>query len=194
LDVPTDAPVDALVDTLHTSHTSHTSHTPPTSLYRELLHYHIANPHHGFYDPFDDMGAMSGHSPQANDHAMSYEDAHAARELCRQQDDDFATSLRKDRAKMRWHKLRIVVSALTELCRWRRTHACHAVIRAIQHYEASCRQRCFSSNVSQSERNAIGTVIQQNKNIERWCRLWLANPNVRDWDERKLLEVQLHPH
>lgn len=162
--------------------------SPSRGLYDELLRYQMANPHHTlFEDPHD--GDVATNLEPIDDSERIQE----ARMLRQQQDEDFARSLRKDRTIERWKRCRVVVYALIELRRWRRSHLCVSVIRAIQRCEALCREMCFSTRVSQGQRNAIGAVVQRNKHIERWCRMWLEHRSHGDWDVNRLVSVQLTP-
>jgi hypothetical protein len=168
-------------------------------LYDELLRYHIENPHHGMYEQGDDtfQHTMRDENDETiGDSGSRIDHVRDGRLLCRQQDDEYEMSLRKDRAISMWKRCRMVVFSLIELRRWQRSHLCSSVIRSIQRYETLCREIVFSSSVSQPERNAIGVVIQKNKNVERWCKRWLETRMHHDWDVSKLSDAQLtrKPH
>ena len=160
------------------------------SMYEELLKYHLMNP-----NPFD--GAV-GDGEMIDEHrdndfsGDSYDAVYDGRWIRQQQDDEYEMALRKDRAIARWKRCRILVYTLTELCRWRRSHLCSSVIRLIQRYETQGRSICFSECASQNDRVRIGDIIQKNKQIERWCKLWIEHKRHCDWDASKMMDVQLN--
>jgi hypothetical protein len=156
----------------------------------------MANPNCG--ETFNDEMNDYHHDDYNDDYNDDYrptdpreQNIHEGRLICQQQDTEYERSLRKDRAIERWRKFRIFFRSLLTLRTWHRSWLCSYVIRSIQQHESFCRDMCFSSLVPQQERNAIGIVIQQNKKIERWCIMWLEQMSNHDWDQSKMMDVQL---
>lgn len=175
------------VESTESTDTRTYAHPATLSMYDELVAYHVMNPHN-----FDDETYDAGPFQEPRNARWSV-DADEGRALCEQQDDEYARSLRKDRARSRWKKCRIAVHALIGLSRWQRLQLCSSVIRLIQRCEVQFRTECFSPCASQHDRNRIGDIVQKNKQIERWCNLWMAHQRVGDWDVSRMMDAHLKP-